>query len=193
MFSTPSFPRRRIVGRRSPVRSRFLREWWRRLGEWLGSLRADNPAVFRLLILASCSPLFCSCSRTAPGSSGRRCGRSRPHGAEDAPAPDETRDAEWYFREADRAAAAGRISDALQLAFVGLALTLEAQGLLRYHASKTPAECVREANLAAADRERLRGLVRALYAYVFGGRPWALDDYHRWREAVALSWHAPGH
>ena len=54
----------------------------------------------------------------------------------------------WYYREADRAAAEGRINEALQLAFVGLALTLEAQGLLRYHPSKTPAECAREADLS---------------------------------------------
>ena len=172
---------------------RFLREWWRRLGEWLESLRADNPAVFRVLILLLLATLLLL---LAHGSwviwKTLRAGAG-PHGEEDAPAPDETRDAEWYYREADRAAAAGRISDALQLAFVGLALTLQAQGLLRYHSSKTPAECVREANLVAADRDRLRGLVRALYAYVFGGRPCGLDDYHRWREAVALSWHAPGH
>jgi uncharacterized protein DUF4129 len=187
VFSAPAY---RWAEEPGPLR--FLREWWRRLGEWLESLRADNPAVFRLLILLLLATLLLLLAhgtwviwrtlRTGAGA----------HEDEEAPAPDETRDAEWYYREADRAAAAGRVSDALQLAFVGLALTLEAQGLLRYHASKTPAECVREANLVAADRERLRGLVRALYAYVFGGRSCGLDDYHRWREAVAVSWHAPG-
>ena len=99
-------------------------------------------------------------------------------------------------READRAAAAGRIAEALQLAFVGLALTLDGAGLLRYHASKTPAECAREARLAAEDRERLRGLVRALYGTSSAGGPCAPDDYRRWREASrrslacarALSW-----
>ena len=73
----------------------------------------------------------------------------------------------------------------MQLAFVGLALTLDAQGLLRYHASKTPAECAREARLTREDRERLRSLVRALYAHVFGGHPLAADDYRRWRDDIA--------
>ena len=36
--------------------------------------------------------------------------------------------AEWYSRAADRAAAEGRLAEALQLAFVALALTLEGQG-----------------------------------------------------------------
>jgi hypothetical protein len=107
------------------------------------------------------------------------------------PAPAGPRDAAWYLREADRAAAAGRVGDAMQLAFVGLALTLEAQGLLRYHASKTPAECARDASLARHDRDRLRALVRALYAHVFGGGRMDVEDYRRWRADLASPWHAP--
>jgi hypothetical protein len=101
--------------------------------------------------------------------------------------------AEWYDREADRAASEGRWRDALQLRFVGLALTLDAQGLLRYHPSKTPAECVRDATLAGEDRERLRGIVSTLYIHVFGSRSISPDEYRRWCDAGALSWHAPGH
>ena len=108
-------------------------------------------------------------------------------------APRARRDAAWYLREADRAAAAGRTAEALQLAFVGLALTLDGQGLLRYHASLTPAEVARAARLAAAARERLRALVQALYGPVFGGRPCAPDDYRRWRETSAGPWHAAAH
>ena len=103
----------------------------------------------------------------------------------------ERRDADWYGRAADRAAAEGRIAEALQLAFVALALGLDRQGLLQYHASKTPAECARDARLVPADRERLRGLVRTLYLHAFGGRPAALDDYRHWRAAGAEPWHAP--
>ena len=73
------------------------------------------------------------------------------------------------------------------------ALTLDGQGLLRYHASHTPAEVARAARLAADDRERLRALVQALYGYVFGGRPCAPDDYRRWRETSAGPWHAAAH
>jgi Domain of unknown function (DUF4129) len=188
VFSAPSY---RWAEEPGPLR--FLREWWRRLGEWLESLRADNPAVFRMLIFVLLATLLLLLAhgtwviwKTVRAGSG-------PSEDPDVAGPGELRDAAWYYREADRAAATGRITDALQLAFVGLALTLEAQGLLRYHPSKTPAECAREANLAGTDRERLRALVRALYAHVFGGRPCGADDYHRWREAGALSWHAPGH
>ncbi len=174
-----------------PGALRFLREWWRMLGEWLSSLSAGNPAVFRalivlllvvlLLLLAHASWIVWSTVRGGAG----------PGADADARTGGDDHDAQWYYREADRAAAAGRVVEALQLAFVGLALTLDSQGLLRYHPSKTPAECSREANLVAADRERLRGLVGSLYAYVFGGRPCAAADYRRWREAGATSWHAP--
>jgi len=188
VFAAPSY---RWAQEPGPLR--FLREWWQRLGEWLESLRADNPAVFRLLILLLLATLLLLLAhgtwvvwKTISAGAG-------PAEHPSVTAPDEAHDASWYYREADRAAAEGRVTDALQLAFVGLALTLEGQGLLRYHPSKTPAECARDANLGGADRERLRGLVRTLYAHVFGGRPCGADDYHRWREAGALSWHASGH
>ena len=170
---------------------RYLRDWWRSLGEWLSSLSAGNPAVFRALIVLLLVVLLALLAhaawivwRTVRGAAG-------PAADAAARVDSENRDAQWYYREADRAAAAGRIIEALQLAFVGVALTLDAQGLLKYHPSKTPAECSREANLATADRERLRGLVGSLYAYVFGGRPCAADDYRRWREAGATTWNAP--
>jgi hypothetical protein len=177
----------------TPAPLRFLREWWARLGDWLEGLRADNPAAFRLLVLALLIGLVLVLAhgawvvwRTVRGAAARADGAVLA-------VPDGVRDAAWYLREADRAAAEGRMADALQLAFVGLALTLERQGLLRYHASKTPAECAREARLAREDRERLGALVRALYAHVFGGGPFGVDDYRRWREDLARPWHAPAH
>ena len=35
-----------------PAPERWLRQWWERLGNWLAGLRADNPAVFRILVFA---------------------------------------------------------------------------------------------------------------------------------------------
>jgi len=172
---------------------RLLREWWDQLGEWLRGLRADNPLVFRLLVIGLLLLLVLIFShaayvvwRTV----------SQAGGPKDETAPRalrEARDAAWYAREADRAAREGRYLEALQLAFVELALTLDTQGLLQYHAGKTPAECAREARLAGSDRERLRDLVRNLYSYAFGGRSIAPDDYQRWRENGAGPWHAPAH
>ena len=177
----------------TPAALRWLRDWWQRLGDWLEGLRAGNPVAFRLLAWALLIGLLLVLAhgiwvvwRTVRGA-------AAPEAAGARAAPGEARDAAWYLREADRAAGAGRMGDALQLAFVALALTLDAQGLLRYHASKTPAECAREARLGREDRERLRELVRVLYAHVFGGRPCAPDDYSRWRKAITGPWHAPAH
>lgn len=174
-----------------PLLLRVLRDWWARVAHELERLQAGNPAAFRALgytLLAALALVLAYGGwvvwRTVRGGGappGDAPGR-RAAGA---------RDPAWYFREADRAASEGRMADALQLAFVGLALSLERQGLLRYEASKTPAECARDARLAREDRERLRGLVRALYAHVFGGAPVGADDYRRWREDVARPWHAP--
>jgi hypothetical protein len=177
----------------TPAPERWLRQWWERLGDWLTGLRAGNPAVFRFLVFALLVALLAILAhgawivwRTVRGAAA----------AEDTARPRDEREprgAAWYLREADRAAAAGRTRDALQLAFMALALTLDGQGLLRYHLSQTPAEVAREARLGGEERERLRGLVRDLYAHVFGGRPCTAEDYRRWREATARPWHAAAH
>ncbi|MGH7515688.1 MAG: DUF4129 domain-containing protein [Gemmatimonadales bacterium] len=176
-----------------PPLLRMLREWWRQLTGWLEGLRVGNPAAFRLFVFALLILLVLVLAHGAWVVWRTVRGAAAADGGEPAPTEREVRDAAWYFRAADRAAGAGRTAEAFQLAFVGLALTLDGQGLLRYHTSKTPAECVREARLAGEDRERLRALVRALYAHVFGGRPFGPDDYRRWREDIARPWHAPAH
>lgn len=176
---------------REPAPARLAREWWERLGDWLRGLRADNPLVFRLLVLALLLALVLILAHAA-WLVWRTVRSARTlDDAEAGAAPPEPHDAEWYGRAADRAAAEGRLAEALQLAFIALALGLERQGLLQYHASKTPAECARDARLGPADRERLRRLVRTLYLHVFGGRPVAPEDYRLWRAAGAEPWHAP--
>ena len=174
-----------------PAPSRLVREWWDRVSEWLRGLRADNPLVFRLLILALLLALVLILAHAAWLVWRTVRAASLAESAEAESATTEPRDADWYGRAADRAAAEGRLAEALQLAFVAVALGLDRQGLLQYHASKTPAECARDARLAPTDRERLRGLVRTLYLHAFGGRPVALDDYRHWRAAGAEPWHAP--
>lgn len=186
VFATPPY---RWAEEPAPLR--VLREWWDRLGEWLRGLRADNPVVFRLLVLALLLALVLILAhaawivwRTVRGIGGPEA-PARPGGVR------ELRDADWYARAADRAATEGRLAEALQLAFLAVALTLDRQGLLQYQPSKTPAECVRDARLDQVDRERLRGMVRALYLHVFGGRPMGLEEYHRWRATGAEPWRAP--
>lgn len=175
----------------TPAPRRLLHEWWTRLGEWLAGLRTDNPDAFRILLGALLVVLILILAhgawvvwRTMRGAA-VPTGRRRP-----AAAASERRDAAWYRGEADRAAAEGRVAEALQLAFVALALGLEAEGLLRYHPSKTPAECAREARLVREDRTRLEWLVRSLYVCAFGGGPCGADDYHRWVDRTAGPWRA---
>jgi hypothetical protein len=174
-----------------PAPLRLLREWWDRLGAWLVGLRADNPLAYRLLVLGLLLALLLVLAhaawvvwRTARAAARQDQRLPRRHAGEH-------RDAGWYSRAADRAAAEGRLVEALQLGFVSLVLTLHEQGAVQYHPSKTPAEYAREARLAEGDRERLGALVRSLYAHGFGGRPLAQDDYRRWRAAGAPPWHAP--
>ncbi len=172
---------------------RLVSEWWDWLGAWIDGLKANNPLLFRIFlvtVLLLWVGIFAHAAwlvwLTVRGAA--RADRSVA-----LPVAGERHDAEWYSGAADRAAAEGRLAEALQLAFVALALTLEGQGLLQYHPSKTPAECAREARLAGSDRDRLRDLVRSLYSYAFGGRSIAPDDYRRWRETGAGPWHAPAH
>jgi uncharacterized protein DUF4129 len=174
-----------------PSATRLLHRWWDRLGEWLQGLQSDNPAVFRYLVMGLLLALILIFLHAGYLIWQTMRGASPPANRARPSAPPVPHDAEWYEREADRAAAAGRRLEALQLAFVALALRLESQGRLRYHASKTPAECAAEAHLADNDRELMRQLVRALYGYVFGGRPCGPEDYRRWRDMTTSLWHAP--
>ena len=171
----------------------LLREWWGRLVLWLDGLRTDNPVLFRVFFAAILLVWLGIFAHAAWLVWLTIRGASRSEGAPAPAAVGERRDADWYSRAADRAAEEGRLAEALQLAFVALALTLEAGGLLKYQPSKTPAECAREARLSGSDRDRLGGLVRTLYASAFGGRAIGLEDYRRWREVGAGPWHAPAH
>ena len=174
-----------------PSATRLLRRWWDRLGEWLQTLQSDNPELFRYLVMGLLLALILVFLHAGYLIWQAMRGMARPPGHAPASTPAVLRDAEWYEREADRAAAEGRRLEALQLAFVALALRLESRGLLRYHASKTPAECAAEAQLPQNDRERMRLMVRALYGYVFGGRPCSAEEYRHWREMATSLCHAP--
>jgi hypothetical protein len=172
---------------------RLISEWWEWLNAWFAGLRVDNPLLFRVFLIAillAWAGIFAHAAWLVWLTVRGAARAERSIGVAEA---GERHDAAWYSRAADRAAAEGRLAEALQLAFVALALTLESQGLLQYHPSKTPAECAREARLAGSDRDRLRGLVGSLYFHAFGGRSISPDDYRRWRENGSGPWHAPAH
>ncbi len=176
-----------------PPLLQLLKDWWALLIDWLEGLRTDNPLLFRIFFVAVLLVWLAIFTHAAWLVWHTVRGAARSERASVPAAEGEPRDADWYSRAADRVAEEGRFAEALQLAFVAIALTLDTGGLLKYQPSKTPAECAREARLSAVDRDRLRGLVRTLYAGAFGGRTLGADDYRRWRELGAGPWHAPAH
>ena len=186
VFAAPAY---RWVERPRPLR--LLGEWWQALRGWLAAFEAGNPDLFRIFVMALVAVLagivlhaIWVTIRTVRSAS--RTDAIFPQ------TPTQRRDLAWYRAAADRAAAEGRYAAALQFAFVALVLTLDAQGIVRFHPAKTPGEYANEAVLAAEDRARLRALVTALYRHAFGGEPCGPDDYRRWCDAAA-TWHAPAH
>jgi hypothetical protein len=167
--------------------------YWRRLLEWLASLREANPLLFRLFVAALIVLLIAILGHAIWLLVRTVRGAASPVSDAAPPGPAAPRGPAWYFAEADGASAAGRHSEALQLAFVGVALTLDERGLLRYHPGKTPAECSREARVGAGDRQRLGTLVRLLYACAFGGAGCGAAEYASWRALAAGEWHAAAH
>jgi len=177
----------------APPLLQLLKDWWALLIGWLEGMRTDNPLLFRIFFVAILLVWLAIFTHAAWLVWHTVRGAARSERASVPVAEGEPHDADWYSRAADRAAEEGRFAEALQLAFVAIALTLDTGGLLKYQPSKTPAECAREARLSAGDQDRLRGLVRTLYAGAFGGRTLGADDYRRWRELGAGPWHAPAH
>jgi hypothetical protein len=187
VFAQPAY---RWIERPAPLQ--WLAHLWRRLGDWLAALEAGDPLLFRALAMGLVLVLalvflhaLWVILRTV-----RAAGAAEARGGPGAAVV--RRDATWYVGEADRLAAAGRHVDALQHAFLALALVLDGRGVVRFHPSKTPGEYAREARLPPAERTRLRALVRELYAGAFGGAPVGAEDYRRWRDALR-EWHAPAH
>lgn len=168
-----------------------IRTWWDRLGDWLDATRAAHPALFQGLIIALCIVLVAILGHAAWVLQRTLRAAARREG-EPAAAPVVAfrRDAAWYLRAADEAAAAGRYREALGLAFEALVLRLEALGSLRWGPGKTARDYAREARLAPADRDRLGGLVGALYRCVYGGAPCGPEEYRTLRGVAVGEWDA---
>lgn len=163
---------------------------WLALLDWLSGLEGNHPALYRgfiallvallVAILAHGAWILIRTVRSAQG-----------HAGAGGPAPElKARDAAWYWREADRLAAAQQYAEAAQVAFVALARDLDHRGLLQYRPSQTPAEVARSARLSEEGRGRLRSLVSRLYLAAFGGAPFGAAEWAGWREQAAQDWHA---
>lgn len=170
-----------------------VREAWRRLWSWIGSLfesfgglRADTPflywTILALLAVAGASIvvyfLYQTLSRLGDPSFGRGAeGRGDPGpGARARTAP------EWDALAA-RMAGEGRFREAALALYQGLLLRLEADGALRYDAAKTPGDYRREARPHPRGPV-LAGFLRHFEPVAFGGRAMGADGYERLRAAA---------
>lgn len=186
VFAGPAY---RWVERPHPFA--WLRRWWDAALDGLRGLEAGHPAVYWAIVgvlvavlVAIMVHVVVVAARTI------RYATAAEATARAVAAP--PRDAAWYRERAEQLARDGHAAEAVQAAFQALVLELSAAGLVRYHPSKTPREYLREARLATADRERLRGLVDAMYGYAFAGVRCGPGEYAEWRTAAAGGWLATG-
>jgi hypothetical protein len=168
----------------------WVAEHWLALLSWLSGLEGNHPTVYRIFIALLVALLVVILAhgawilvRTVRGAA--------PPSRSDGPATEvQVRDAAWYWREADRLAAAQRYPEAAQVAFIALARDLDRRGLLQYQPSQTPAEVARSARLSDEGRGQLRSLVSRLYLAAFGGGQFGAAEWTGWREQAGQEWHA---
>jgi hypothetical protein len=185
VFAQPAY---RWAEARRPLA--LLERFWEELSRWVTDLHGSHPLAFEylwwgslallLLIFLHAAWIVARTIRAAAALEQRSAVPASPRG----------RDAGWYLREAERLAREARFRDAVYATFVALALELDSRRVLRFHPSKTPSEYAREARLPPEERERLAGVVRALYRYSFAGDPCGPEEYRAWRELAAPPWHA---
>jgi Domain of unknown function (DUF4129) len=168
----------------------WLGRWWRALVDWLARLQENNPLAADILFWSLASVLiviFLHGGWIVYQTMKRATVVGGGAGGATAVA---LRDERWYQRLADRLAAEGRYAEAMQAAFRGLMLRLDARGLVRYHPSKTPREYAREARLNDRDRQDLADSVGRLYAHAYAGQPCESRQYHDWLASLRRDWHA---
>lgn len=170
----------------------FIGRWPTALREWLESLRASHPLAFKL-VLAVVVLLALGVLLHAAWVFAATLRESRAAGGGPVAASGERRDRAWHQQEAERLAATGRYTEAVQQEFLALVLALDARALLRFHPSKTPAEYSREARLSAEAGAEFRELTRALYGYAFARRPCGPEEYAGWRARAAPERYAAAH
>jgi len=168
-----------------------LKRWLLGFAFWLDALHKSHPLVYQgilfamvvlvVVIMVHITWLLMRTMRAPLPATTPTTPATEPH------------DAAWYRREADRHAALGRYTEAMQAEFTALVLALDARDLVRFHPSKTPAEYARETRLDAGARAAMRELVTALYGYAFARWPCGADDLAHWRARAVPERYAPAH
>lgn len=89
-----------------------------------------------------------------------------------------------HLARAAELARAGRYAEALGHRFLAVVLELDRLEVLRFHASKTPAEYVGEARLDETGRTSFAALVAQLYRHLFGAVPCDEREYRAFGETA---------
>lgn len=179
VFERPEYQwteRRRLVS--------WLARQWHNVIEWLNHLADRHPVGFNIglaLVVVALVVLLVHvgwvmwrivrpAARTGTGQIAARAGIIM--------------DAAAHLARADALARAGRYAEALGHRFLAVVLELDRMKVLRFHASKTPAEYVGEARLTDAGRASLAGLVAQLYRHLFGAVPCDAREYETFGAAA---------
>ncbi|HXM38864.1 MAG TPA: DUF4129 domain-containing protein [Gemmatimonadales bacterium] len=86
-------------------------------------------------------------------------------------------DAATHLARAAELARGGRYAEAMGHRFLAVVLEMDRLEVVRFHASKTPAEYVGEARLDDASRSSFAALVAQLYRHLFGAIPCDETEY----------------
>lgn len=184
VFTRPEY---QWVERRQPLL--WLANLWYRLLDWINRLSDEHPTEFSMLFAVAVVLLVLLLVHI--GYVIWRIVRpsARP-GVAGGDAGSIILGAAAHLTRADELARAGRYAEALGHRFLALVLALERADVVRFHASKTPAEYVREARLDDAGRSTLAGLVARLYRHLFGAAPCGEAEYQAFgAEAHSLETH----
>ena len=131
---------------------------------WIAQLGGESRG-YRLFVAVLVAVLVGNSAALRSGCSFERFAARRSLGtAKPSRLQSARRDAAWHLRSADELASAGRCREALQRAFVGVAVRLEEAGTSDVPSEPYSCRDRPGARVAPADGARLRSLVQSLYA-----------------------------
>lgn len=178
MFARPEF---QWVERRRALS--WLANLWHSLIDWIDRLAEQHPVGFNVglaLVIVAVALLAVHIGYVVwriVRPTARTEGSARSAGGPVV-------DAATHLARAAELARAGRYAEALGHRFLAVVLELDRLEVLRFHASKTPAEYVGEARLDETGRTSFAALVVQLYRHLFGAVPCNETDYRMFGEAA---------
>lgn len=161
----------------------WLRSLWHSLLDWLDGLADSHPIGYNLLLWGAVALLLLILVHV-----GYVVWRILKPTAQTARIPaggaPVIHDAAGHLARAEALARAGKFAEALGHRFLAVVFQLEQRDVLKFHASKTPAEYVGELRLDESGRSTFAGLVGRLYRHVFGAVPCDETEYREFGAAA---------